>query len=266
MSRDVEMPLGLFTGERAIVTGSASSIGRAIALALAREGADVLLADIDEARNDEVLRAVTSAGGRAQSLAVDLAATDGYRAVLAAAADRPPHMLVHSASPPRHERDHVRTVDGTTWDAMVTANARSGFFLGRDLALAMAAAKIPGRLLYLTSLHAGTPRNLPHYSAAKAAMTMTVRELARAFGRDGIRVNALAPGAVPGGGAKNITDEFSSKIAMRRVGTPDDMARTALALLSNRFTPYVTGATLAVDGGLDLFNWIPDADLSPPPR
>ena len=64
-------------------------------------------------------------------------------------------------------------------------------------------------------------------------------------------------GAVPGGGAKNITDEFRSKIPMRRVGTPADMAATALALLSDRFTPYVTGTTVAVDGGLDLYNWIP---------
>jgi NAD(P)-dependent dehydrogenase (short-subunit alcohol dehydrogenase family) len=84
-----------------------------------------------------------------------------------------------------------------------------------------------------------------------------MKELARGLGPHGIRVNALAPGAVPGGGAKNITDEFKSKIPMRRVGTPDDMAATAVAMLSDRFMPYVTGTTIAVDGGLDLYNWIP---------
>jgi NAD(P)-dependent dehydrogenase (short-subunit alcohol dehydrogenase family) len=91
-------------------------------------------------------------------------------------------------------------------------------------------------------------------------MRMTVMELARAFAPAGIRVNGLAPGAVPGGGAKNITSEFKSRIPMGRVGTPADMAASAVALLSNRFTPYVTGTTLAVDGGLDLYNWIPFVD------
>jgi NAD(P)-dependent dehydrogenase (short-subunit alcohol dehydrogenase family) len=256
MSQTAPPAIGLFPGETAIVTGAASSIGRGIALALAREGAEIVAVDVDGPRNDEVVAAIKSAGGTAVGLTIDLSQPGAEAAVLAAVR-APVHMLVHSASPPRHERDHVETVDPATWDAMMTTNARTGFFLGRDLALRMRAVGIAGRMLYLTSLHAGTPRNLPHYSASKAGMTMIVRELARAFGPDGIRVNALAPGAVPGGGAKNITAAFKARIPMRRVGTPADMAGTALALLSNRFTPYVTGATLAVDGGLDLYNWIP---------
>jgi 3-oxoacyl-[acyl-carrier protein] reductase len=250
-------PLGLFKGETAVVTGAGSSIGRGIAVALAREGANVVLVDILSDRNAETLSLVKAAGGTGQALTADLSQGPAYKAVLAAVAGRPVHMFVHSACPPRHEKDHVKTVDEATFDAMLTTNVRSGFFLGRDLALDMVARGIKGRMLYLTSLHAETPRNLPHYSASKAGMTMLVRELARAFGPDGVRVNALAPGAVPGGGAANVTDAFRGRIPMRRTGTPDDMAATALALLSDRFTPYVTGATLAVDGGLDHFNWIP---------
>jgi 3-oxoacyl-[acyl-carrier protein] reductase len=250
-------PLGLFKNERAVVTGAASSIGRAIALALAREGAEVLLVDVLADRNAETLAAITAAGGTATALTADLSKPASYKAVLAAVAGKPVHMVVHSACPPRHEKDHVKTVDEATWDAMLTTNVRSGFFIGRDIALDMQQRGIKGRMLYLTSLHAESPRNLPHYSAGKAGMTMVVRELARAFGPEGIRVNALAPGAVPGGGAANVTDAFRNRIPMRRTGTPDDMAATAMALLSDRFTPYVTGATLAVDGGLDLFNWIP---------
>jgi 3-oxoacyl-[acyl-carrier protein] reductase len=252
-------PLGLFKGETALVTGSASSIGRAIAIAIAREGADVILVDVDATRNAETLNAVTSAGGRARVLMADLSIPSSAQTILAATSGAPIDMFVHSACPPRHERDHVKTVDEATWDAMINTNVRTGFFLGRDLALGMQRRRICGRLLYLTSLHAETPRNLPHYSASKAGMTMVVRELARAFGPDGIRVNALAPGAVPGGGAQNITDAFRSKIPLGRTGTPADMAATALALLSDRFTPYVTGATLVVDGGLEHFNWIPFA-------
>ena len=115
-----------------------------------------------------------------------------------------------------------------------------------------------GRMLYITSLHAQSPRNLAHYSAAKAGMTMAMKELARALGPSGIRVNALAPGAVPGGGAANMDDTFQPKrkIPLQRFGTPEDMAGMALALLSDRFSGYVTGVTVPVDGGLALFNWI----------
>lgn len=253
-------PLGLFKAERALVTGTASSIGRAIAIALAHEGAEVVLADIDEARNAETLSAITSQGGRAQTIHCDLADPDGWRRLHAALGSQPLHMFVHSASPPRHERDHVKTVNEATFDAMVNTNARAGFFLARELGLSMERARIAGRMLLITSLHAERPRNLPHYSAAKGGMRMVVMELARAFAPSGIRVNGLAPGAVPGGGARNITDAFKAKIPMGRVGTPADMAATAIAMLSDRLTPYVTGTTIAVDGGLDLYNWIPFAD------
>jgi NAD(P)-dependent dehydrogenase (short-subunit alcohol dehydrogenase family) len=246
----------LFKGERAVVTGAASSIGRAIAIAVAREGAKVLLVDVDAGRNAETVRLIGDAGGDCDALICDLAVPGGEREVLRYLGGAAVDMFVHSASPPRHERDDVRGVDGATFDAMLSTNLRAGFFLGRELATGMAAAGRRGRLLYLTSLHAGSPRRLPHYSAAKAGMRAIVQELARAYGPDGIRVNALAPGAVPGGGARNITDAFRSKIALRRVGTPDDMAASAVALLSDRFSPYVTGTTLAVDGGLALFNWI----------
>jgi NAD(P)-dependent dehydrogenase (short-subunit alcohol dehydrogenase family) len=111
-------------------------------------------------------------------------------------------------------------------------------------------------MLFITSLHAETPRNLPHYAAAKAGQTMVVKELARALGPAGIRVNGLAPGAVPGGGFNAGAFDFSGKIPLGRLGAAEDMANTALALLSDRFCAYVTGTVVAVDGGLALYNWI----------
>jgi 3-oxoacyl-[acyl-carrier protein] reductase len=133
-------------------------------------------------------------------------------------------------------------------------NLDAGFHLARELARKLIAAKEPGSFLLLTSLHAGTPRNLPHYSTTKAGMAMLVKELARTWGRFGIRVNALVPGAVAAGGF--VADpSLARHIPLGRLGRAEDLAPMALAVLSNRVSAYVTGAAIVVDGGLSLTNW-----------
>ncbi len=249
-------PIGLFKGERALVTGSASNIGRAIAEALSREGADLLLADVDAGRNGETEKAIAAAGGAARAITSDLSGKDGWKALLDAVGQQRIDMLVHSAAPARKEADHALAVSEDTFDTMLNVNVRSGFFLARELGKRMEQQGVKGRMLFITSLHAETPRNLPHYSASKAGQTMVVKELARALGPAGIRVNALAPGAIPGGGFNAGAYDFGGKIALGRLGNAEDLAGPALALLSDRFTRYVTGTTLVVDGGIALFNWI----------
>jgi 3-oxoacyl-[acyl-carrier protein] reductase len=252
-------PIGLFKGERAVVTGSASNIGRAIAEALAREGAEVVLADVNSERNAETEAAIKSTGGVARAVAVDLSTRDGWRGLVAALGDGPVHMLVHAAAPPRREADHAMAVDEATFDAMHNVNVRSGFLLAREIARGMQAKGIKGRMLIVTSLHAETPRNLPHYSSAKAGQAMLVKELARALGSSGIRVNALVPGAIAGGGFSAGAYSFDGKIPLGRLGKADDLVGPALALLSDRFSGYVTGTSLVVDGGIATFNWITPA-------
>src|SRR5947207_3692309 len=253
-------PIGLFKGEHALVTGSASNIGRAIALALAREGAAVRCVDVDPVRNETVAAEIVKAGGSGQAVTVDLATTDGWRAALPPEA-KAVTLFVHSASPPRREVDTPLTVSEATWDAMVNTNVRSGFFIARELGRRMQAIAqkggIKGRMLFITSLHAETPRNIPHYAASKAGQTMVVKELARALGPAGIRVNALAPGAVPGGGFNAAAFDFSGKVPLGRLGTAQGIANLPLALVPDRFSGYVTGTTVAVDGGIALYNWIP---------
>ena len=249
-------PIGLFKGETALVTGSASNIGRALAEALAREGARVLLADVDAARNAAAHEAIVASGGAAEMLQTDLSSKDGWRELLVRIGGRRLDMFVHSASPPRRESDSALAVTEEIWDGMVNVNVRSGFFLAREIGLVMQRDGIKGRMLFVTSLHAYAPRNIPHYSASKAAQTMVVRELARALGPSGIRINALAPGAVPGGGFNAAQHDFAGKIPLGRPGNAEDMAGPAVALLSDRFSRYVTGTTLAVDGGIALYNWI----------
>jgi 3-oxoacyl-[acyl-carrier protein] reductase len=168
--------------------------------------------------------------------------------------------FVHAASPPRREADHALAVSLETWERMRAVNLDAGFHLSRELARKLIAAKSPGSFLFLTSLHAGTPRNLPHYSTAKAAMAMLVKELAKTFGRHGIRVNALVPGAIATGGF--VADPALARhIPLGRLGRPEDLAPMALAVLSNRISAYATGAAFTVDGGLALTNWFEPPEL-----
>jgi len=141
---------------------------------------------------------------------------------------------------------------------MLEINLNAGFLLAQALGRHMKEQGIRGRILFVTSLHAESPRQLPHYSAAKAGQTMVVKELARALGPHGIRVNAVVPGAIPGGGF-NAPPGMVEKIPLRRFGTPADVAAMAVAVLSERFGAYVTGASIVVDGGIALHNWIDQA-------
>ncbi|MCB1509693.1 MAG: SDR family oxidoreductase [Hyphomicrobiaceae bacterium] len=258
-----ETSRGLFKGERALVTGAASNIGRAIAIALAREGADVIVTDIDADRVTETAQAIAAVGGGAETIVADLSTPDGWKHVLAAADANRLDIFVHSACPKRQEADIVAAVSEETFDAMLNTNVRSGFLLARGVAAGMQEHGKDGRILFLTSLHAETPRNLPHYSASKAGLTMLMKEMARQLGPAGIRVNAIAPGAIPGGGFATDEESFQPrrKIPLGRFGTAEDIADASLALLSNRFMRYVTGATLVVDGGLQLYSWIEPPDV-----
>ena len=230
--------MGLLDGDTALVTGAAGGIGRGIAEALGAEGARVLASDLADCD--------LSKPGQAVALAERAIRELGQVSI-----------FVHAASPRRREEHTALEVGEATWREMQEVNLNAGFLLGQALGRHMREQKVRGRMLYVTSLHAWSPRNLPHYSAAKAGQTMLVREFARALGPDGIRVNAIAPGAIPGGGfdaSKN--PGLLSTIPLGRFGTPDEVAAMAVAVLSERFGAYVTGATIAVDGGIAQHNWI----------
>jgi 3-oxoacyl-[acyl-carrier protein] reductase len=249
--------------DAALVTGAGNGIGRAIAHALIGEGVRTVFADI---REDRVKDAI--AASPRPDLAVpwtgDLAEHSACDDLLAHAhktCGRITH-FVHSAAPPRREADHIFAVEQDTWERMRAVNVDAGFHLARELAKRLIAAHEPGSFLMLTSLHAGTPRNLAHYSTAKAALAMLVKEFAKSLGRYNIRVNALVPGAIAAGGF--VADPALAKhIPLGRLGRSEDLAAVALAVLSNKISGYVTGAAFVVDGGLSLTNWFdaPALDL-----
>src|SRR5688500_3337615 len=230
----------LLEGDTALVTGAGRGIGKAIADALEGEGARVFRADVDQAdlsKPQDVEKLAAEAIRRLASVSI----------------------FVHAASPRRQESQTALQVTYEQWREMLSVNLDAAFILGQRLGRHMKENRIKGRMLIVTSLHADSPRNLPHYSAAKAGQTMVMKELARALGPAGIRVNAIVPGAIPGEGFKGLPG-MEKTIALGRFGTPADVAAMALAVLSERFGAYVTGAEILVDGGIALHNWIPPSN------
>jgi len=228
----------LLEGDTALVTGAGNGIGKGMAEALEAEGARVMRADVefDLSKKENAERLAEEAIKRLGKVSI----------------------FVHCASPKRQESQTVLGATYEDWRAMLSINLDAAFVISQALSKHMIEKKVKGRILLVTSLHAESPRNLPHYSAAKAGETMLVKEMAKALGPHGIRVNAVAPGAIPGGGF-NAPPAMVEKIPLRRFGTPADVAAIGVAILSERFGAYVTGASVVVDGGMGLHNWIDPA-------
>jgi NAD(P)-dependent dehydrogenase (short-subunit alcohol dehydrogenase family) len=225
----------LLEGDTALVTGAGNGIGKGMAEALEAEGARVMRADVEFDLTKKE---------NAEKLAEEAIRRLGRVSI-----------FVHCASPRRQESQTVLGATFEQWREMLAVNLDAAFCISQIISKQMIEQRIKGRILLVTSLHAESPRNLPHYSAAKAGETMLVKEMAKALGPHGIRVNAVAPGAIPGGGF-NAPPAMVEKIPLRRFGTPADVAAISVAILSERFGAYVTGASVVVDGGMGLHNWI----------
>jgi 3-oxoacyl-[acyl-carrier protein] reductase len=248
----------LLSGDSAIVTGAAIGIGRAIAEALAREGASVFMTDIAAEQGLATAAAISANGGQCTFLAADLSERDAPQRLFNAALQwiERISILVHCASP-HHRSEAIFEVGDQAWEHMLAVNVLASYRLGKLLGQYMRERGVKGRMIFITSLHAETPRTVPHYSVSKAGLAMLTKELARALGPHGIRVNAIAPGWVS---ANWSSETVVRKISLRRIGRPEEIAGMAVALLADRFSGYVTGTTVVVDGGQSLYNWVSDLD------
>ena len=144
---------GLLQGDRALVTGAGRGIGRAMADAIEQEGARVFRADVAES---------------------DLSTPEGAARLAEAAIEKLGSfsIFVHCASPARQETQTALNVTYEQWRAMISVNLDAAFVIAQKLGRHMVDQRIKGRILLTTSLHAESPRNLPHYSASKAGQTI----------------------------------------------------------------------------------------------
>jgi NAD(P)-dependent dehydrogenase (short-subunit alcohol dehydrogenase family) len=241
-------------GRTALVTGSTSNIGRAIALAFAAEGAHVVVSGRDKTRGDAVVAQIERAGGRADFVRADLDGTAQASRALAAEATRRLggrlDVLVNNAGiyPP----GTTSTTDPDTFDRVYAVNVKAPFFLTQVVAPAMIAAG-GGVIVNLGSWVAR--RGLPMgalYASTKGAMETLTRAWSAEFGGRGVRVNAISPGVIRDP-ALDPSREFAAEALMHgtpagTAGHPDAIAAAAVYRASDD-AAFVHGAVLDIDGG-----------------
>jgi len=252
-------------GKTAIVTGGGSGIGRGISLRYAREGASVVVADLDTAGAENVAEEINSADGKALAVTVDVTDREGVKNMVAAAVKEfgGLDILVNNAGVGKII-PFMETTEAD-FDLFFNVNCKGLMICSQEAAKQMIAQNRGGKIVNLASQAGRRGESLVMaYCASKAAVISMNQSIALALAEHKINVNAIAPGAIPGGGFATSDDAFQPKrkIPLGRFGAPEDISGPALALLSNRFSQYVTGVTLPVDGGLDLYSWIDPPDTN----
>lgn len=247
-----------FSGQSAIVTGSATGIGESCARKLAAAGASVCVMDFNAEGAERVAGSIREVGGEASVSSVDLtdwAATEGAVKEFHQKNGRL-DIVIHSAGGfPKYVSLLDCPVD--TWDAIVNSNLKSMFHLLKAAAPLMIEGGY-GRFVTLSSMAArsGVNPNPPHYTAAKGGVLALTRQAALELGPHGINVNAVAPANV--NSPRGLASRTAGRIAhiekttpLRRLSEPDEIA-DAVVFLCSQEASYITGVTLDVNGGATM--------------
>jgi len=250
--------MGALTGRTAIVTGSASGIGRATALRLASEGAAIVVADRDPGGTAATVAAIAAAGGTSVAGVADVTRSEDCRRLVEIATGQLGRLDVVVNSAGIIRRADVVSTTEDEWDAVMAVNVRSIFLMGKHAVPVMAAAG-GGVIVNIGSgwgLKGGG--NAVSYCASKGAVVNMTRAMAIDHGPAAIRVNCVCPGDTDTpmlrNEARQLGQDEASFLAegaerpLARLGTPDDIAQAVLYLASDA-AAWVTGAILVVDGG-----------------
>ena len=248
--------MGLLTGKTALITGAARGIGKAIALKFATEGANIAFTDLVIDENGQGTEAeIAALGVKAKgyaSNAADFAQTEEVvQAVKAEFGSI--DILVNNAGITK-DGLMLRMSEGQ-WDAVINVNLKSAFNFVHACVPIMMRQK-GGSIINMSSV-VGVHGNAgqANYAASKAGLIALAKSIGQEMGPKGIRANAIAPGfidtAMTQALPENIRQEWIKKIPLRRGGTVDDIANTALYLASD-LSSYVSGQVIQVDGGMNM--------------
>ena len=248
-------------GKRALVTGGSRSIGRAIALGLAHEGADVAV-NYRRSREDaeSAVREIEDIGRRAVAVQGSTGSGSHVGRFVAEAHDclGGLDILVNNAGILR--RTPLLEIGEEEWDAILDVNLKGYFLVGQAAARRMVEAGTPGAIVNVSSAgQAVAAPNLAHYCVSKAGIEMLTKQMALELAPHGIRVNAIAPGLIETdlNRADIAQEEFRerrlARIPLGLIGNPDDLVGAVVYLASNDEARLVTGASLFIDAGQTIW-------------
>ena len=249
---------GEMTDQVAVVTGADSGIGRAVALAFAREGADVVLSYLAAEEDDARVTAglVEDAGRRAVRVPGDLTQETACEQLIATAVDELGRIdvLVNNAAYQMSQPGGITDISTEQLDRVMKTNLYAMFWLCRA-----AVPHLPrgGSIISTTSVQASSPSpHLLDYATTKAGIANFTRGLAQSLAEQGVRVNAVAPGPIwtpliPATMTEEMVAEFGTQTPLGRAGQPAEVAPAYVFLASARAS-YITGEVIAVTGGLPV--------------
>ena len=247
--------VGSLDGRVALVTGGARGIGRAIAFRLASKGAKVAIVDLMDAGEDTAREVERATGQAITFIKADISKEEGAKAAVSAAEEAlgPVDILVNNAGITRDGLAMIMSEND--WDAVLTVNLKGSFLMSKAVLRGMVKRR-RGSIVNISSVVArrGNAGQI-NYSAAKAGLLGLTKSLAREVASRNVRVNAVAPGYIETEMTAKLDEKsrqaLVGQIPLGRIGTPEAVA-DAVAFLAGDESSFITGAVLAVDGGLGI--------------
>jgi 3-oxoacyl-[acyl-carrier protein] reductase len=240
-------------GKVALITGAAQGIGKAVALLLAQNGADLVVSDINLEKAEETAKEMESMGRKAMAIKVDVANYTDVDRMIQAVMERFGHIdiLVNNAGIARDKL--ILRMTEEDWDAVLNINLKGTFNCTKAVIKHMAKQR-SGKIVNIASV-VGEMGNAgqANYAASKAGVIGFTKTIAREFAQRGINVNTISPGYIQtpmtDGLSEKVKEELKRLIPMERLGQPEDVAYAVLFLVSEA-SSYITGQVLNVNGGI----------------